>query len=190
MNGVMDSIKARSLRALREVGLAGGRAVFGLNAHLEVLLGGVGHHFAQQLSELRGMLGLFVGSLLPVQANLGIAFAMGNARHSEVHADLGAFALEVRAKVRHDVLRDLRKLADADHMLGSPGHFGLALLDETAPVNAALRALEVLRQRVAVELLHVTAHRTHEFHWLSPIQDRFGSSPLPFTIRLSKAKGT
>ena len=73
MHGVVNGIKASGLGALGKIGLAGGGAVFGLNAHLEVLLGGVGYDLAQELSKLGGVLGLLVGSLLPVQADLGIA---------------------------------------------------------------------------------------------------------------------
>ena len=72
VHGVVDGIEASGLGALSKIGLAGGGAVLGLNAHLEVLLGGVGHDLAQELGELGGMLGLLVGSLLPVQADLGI----------------------------------------------------------------------------------------------------------------------
>ena len=42
----MDGIEAGGLGALSEIGLASGGAVLGLNAHLEVLLGGVGHDLA------------------------------------------------------------------------------------------------------------------------------------------------
>ena len=61
-----------------------GSAVLGLYAHLQVLLGGVGDHLAQQLGELGGMLGLFIGSLLPVQADFGVALTMGHAGHSQM----------------------------------------------------------------------------------------------------------
>lgn len=66
VHGVVDGIEASGLGALSEIGLAGGGAILGLNAHLEVLLGGVGHNLAQELGELGGVLGLLVGSLLPV----------------------------------------------------------------------------------------------------------------------------
>src|SRR5699024_9291398 len=95
MDGVMDSIEVQLLGLLGQVGLALGSAVLGLYAHLQVLLGGVGDHLAQQLGELGGMLGLFIGSLLPVQADFGVALAMGHTGHSQVHANLGALALEV-----------------------------------------------------------------------------------------------
>ena len=65
VHGIVDGIEASGLGTLGKIGLAGGGAVLGLNAHLEVLLGGVGHDFAQELGELGGVLGLLVGSLLP-----------------------------------------------------------------------------------------------------------------------------
>lgn len=66
VHGIVDGIEASGLGTLGKIGFAGGGAVLGLNAHLEVLLGGVGHDFAQELGELGGVLGLLVGSLLPV----------------------------------------------------------------------------------------------------------------------------
>src|SRR5699024_4896833 len=104
VNGVMDSVEVGTLRRLGKVELAGARAVLGLHTHLEVLLGGIGHNFAQELGKLRGMLSLFVSSLLPVQADLRIALAMSNASHGQIHADLGALAVEVGAQIVHDVL--------------------------------------------------------------------------------------
>ena len=59
---------------------------------------------AQQLRELRGVLRLFKGCLFPVQADLGIALAVRDARHAQVHAHLGALAVEVRLELLEDVL--------------------------------------------------------------------------------------
>ena len=84
----MDGVEVEGLGALGQVGLAGGSAVLSFDTHLEVLLGGVGHDFAQQLGKLRGMLSLFISGLLPVQADLRIALTMGNASHGKIHADL------------------------------------------------------------------------------------------------------
>ena len=50
------------------------------------------------------MLSLFKGSLLPVQADFGIALAMGNACHTKVHAHLRALALEIRHQLLKNVL--------------------------------------------------------------------------------------
>ena len=66
VHGVVDGIQVQRLRLLRQLELARRRAVLGVHAHLEVLLGGVGHDLAQELGELGGVLGLLVGSLLPV----------------------------------------------------------------------------------------------------------------------------
>ena len=52
MHGVMDRVKVHLLGHLRQLELAVGRAVLGIHAQLEVLLGGVGHDLAQQLGEL------------------------------------------------------------------------------------------------------------------------------------------
>ena len=52
VDSVVDGVEVQLLGQLGQLGLAGGRAVFGFDAHFEVLLGGVGHDFAQQLCEL------------------------------------------------------------------------------------------------------------------------------------------
>ena len=72
MDGVVDRIQVQSLSLLSQLGLAHGSAILGLYAHLQVLLGGIGNHFAQQLGKLGSVLGLFVSGLFPVQADLRI----------------------------------------------------------------------------------------------------------------------
>ena len=52
MHSVMDSIQVQLLGQLRQLELAGGRAVLGVHAHFQVLLGRSGQHLAQQLGEL------------------------------------------------------------------------------------------------------------------------------------------
>lgn len=164
VHGVVDGIEAGGLGTLGKIGLAGGGAVLGLNAHLEVLLGRVGYDLAQELGELGGMLGLLVGSLFPVQADLGIALAMSDARHGQVHTDLGALALKVGAQVGNDVLRDTLHLGDAHDVLGSPLELTLLLLQEARTGNAALGALKILGQLIAVELFHITANGANKLH--------------------------
>ena len=95
MHGDMDGVQIQLLGHQRQIKLALGSAVLGVHAHFEVLLGGVGYDFAQQLGKIGGMFGFFVCSHLPVQADFGIAFAMGNAGHGQIHANLGALAHEV-----------------------------------------------------------------------------------------------
>ena len=129
MHSVMDGVEVQLLCQLGELGLAGGCAVLGFDAHLEVLLGGVGHDFAQQFGELGGVISLFVGWLFPVQTDLGVAFAMCDACHCQIHADFGALAHEVGA--------------EAFHVL-----FGIALCDnseERLEVFAKIRALSKIQ---------------------------------------------
>ena len=52
MHGVVDGVEVVLLCQLGELELTGGCAVLGFDAHFEILLGGVGHDFAQQFSEL------------------------------------------------------------------------------------------------------------------------------------------
>ena len=50
------------------------------------------------------MLSLFEGGLFPVQANLGIALAVCDASHAQVHAHLGALAVEIGLQLIEDEL--------------------------------------------------------------------------------------
>ena len=84
VNGVVDGVQVVLLGQLSQLELAGGSAVLGVNAHLQVLLGGVGHDLAQQLGELGSVLSLLIGGLLPVQADLGVTLAMSHAAKSEL----------------------------------------------------------------------------------------------------------
>ena len=98
VHGVVDRVEIVLLGELCQLRLAGGRAVLGLNAHFEILLRGVGHHIAEKLGKLRGVLRFLKAGLFPVQADFGIAFAVRDARHGKIHADLGALANEVRVQ--------------------------------------------------------------------------------------------
>ena len=66
MDCVVQRVEIVLLAQLGQVGLAGSRAVFGLDANGQVLLGGRGNDLAQQLGELGGVLGLLQTGLLPV----------------------------------------------------------------------------------------------------------------------------
>ena len=127
MYGVVDRIEIQRLGTLSQIELAGGSAVLSINAHLQVLLGGVGYDLAQQLCELCSVLSFLECSLLPVQADLRIALAVCNAGHCQIHTNLRALALEVSTQVSHDVLRSA--LCNAYNVLGSPGLFASLLLE-------------------------------------------------------------
>ena len=58
MDGVVDGVQIVLLGQLGQLELAGSGAVLGIHTHLQVLLGAVGDHLAQQLGELGGVLGL------------------------------------------------------------------------------------------------------------------------------------
>ena len=89
---------------------------------------------------------------------------MSDASHGQVHTDLGALALKVGAQVGNDILGDALHLGDAHDVLGSPLELALLLLQETRTGDAALGALEVLGQLVAVELFHITANGANKLH--------------------------
>ena len=106
--GVVDSIKIVLLCHLGKVELALGSAEFAVDSPGQVLLGGIGHvRFklgTQQFCELRSVLGFFPGGLFPIETDLGITFSVGNSCHAQIHADFGAFALEVGLQLFDDVL--------------------------------------------------------------------------------------
>ena len=164
MDGIVQGVQIILLAELGQIGLAGGGAVFGFHAQLQILLGGIGDHLAQKLGKLRGVLRFLMGGLFPIQADLGIALPMGHAGHGQIHANLGAFAGEVGAQTVDDLLLDLsgdicaKLMADAHHMLGGPGHIGL-LLYKLGAGDAALGTL--LRGLLA--FMNITAHRTYPF---------------------------
>ena len=118
VNGVVNGIEALLFGFLSKLEFAHRCAVLGFNAPLEVLFGGIGDDFTQQLGKLSGVLGLFIGGFLPVESDFRIAFAVRNTRHRQIHAYFGAFALEVLAQTLDDFGIDT--FGNADNMLGSP----------------------------------------------------------------------
>ena len=115
VHGVVDGIVAEFLRALcdRELACAGAR--FGRDAEFEVLLGRIGDDFAEELCKLACVLCFLEGIALVCLCDLGIALALGNARHGKIHTDLGALALEVGTEAVHHFL--IFHLAVADVVL-------------------------------------------------------------------------
>ena len=172
MDGVVDGVQAVLLGAGGQIELALGGAVLAVHSPLQIVLGGSGHLGlqlrAQQLRELGGVLGLFVGGLLPVQADLGIALAMGDPGHAEIHAHLGALAGEVGLQLLQDVLLvflgDVVQLgAHAEDVLS--GQLDLALdLGELGAGNLANGA-ELGR---GIALMDIPADGTYELHTCLP----------------------
>ena len=157
VHSVVDRVEVQFLRALGESHLALGRAVLGVYAHLEVLLGAVGDDLTEQLGKLRGVLRLFVSRLLPVQTDLGIALTVRHTRHRQIHTDLGALAHKVGAQALDDLLVDT--LRNTDYVLSRPGALA-ALLVELIRTDTANGA--DLRRLVAV--VNITANLTYLLH--------------------------
>ena len=118
VHGIVNGVEAVLLCAGGELGLAVACAEFALNAPCEVLFRRGLHVglelFAKQLRELRGVLRLFEGGLFPVQTNLGIALAMRDASHAQVHAHLGALAVEIGLQLIEDELLTKEECDQAD----------------------------------------------------------------------------
>ena len=118
-----------------------------------------------------------MGGLFPVQADLGIALAMGDARHAEVHADLAALAGEIRLQLLQDVSLIFGGntvivadggLVDAELMLGSQLDLALHFFEHVAlgMADRALRggifAFVDVTANLANELFHVIS--LHIYH--------------------------
>ena len=63
-----------------------------------------------------------------------VAFAVCDAGHCQIHADLGALALEVSAQISHDVLRSA--LCNAYNVLSCPGLVSGLLLELLCAVSS------------------------------------------------------
>ena len=187
MHGVVDGIQAVLLCAGGQLGLASGCAEFALNSPSQVLLGGVGHVrlalAAQKLSELSGMLGLFVSCLFPVQADFGVALAVSDARHAQVHAHFRALAREVRLQLLQNVVLVLVGhvgvildgfSVNAELVLGGKLHFAFNLLEHFS-ASAADGALEIGGKLFA--FVDVTANFANPFR-----HDRFSFCLFCFWI--------
>ena len=159
----MDGIEVVLLGDLGQLDLSGRCAEFALHAPSKVLFR-AGCHVrlelaAEKLCELCSMLSLFIGGLLPVQADLRIALAVGDAGHAEGHADLRALAAEVGLELVEDELLVLfgnavELRADAEFMLGRELQIALDDLELLAG-NTADRALEAFGQLIA--FINITA---------------------------------
>ena len=163
----MQGVEVELLHLLGSVGLGLAGAVLCHDAALEVLLGGVGDDVAAQELGVAGCVaGLFPSCGLVVGADLGIALAVGDAGHGQVHASLGALAVVLALEEVLELCGDLGEGADADDVLGCPGHLALVLnlFDELGARDLAQRADKIGGQLVAVVLLDVTAHGADELH--------------------------
>ena len=111
----MDGVEIQRLGPFGDEELAFAGAFLGLVTFLEVGLG-VPDHFADELGELCGMLGLFPCVALEGFGDLGVAFSIGLAAHRQVHAHFGAFAGEVFLEARPDLR--VTAFGNAQDMLG------------------------------------------------------------------------
>ena len=124
VNGVVDGIQVLGLSQLGNAGLVLTGTSLGSHAFLKVGLG-VPNHLAQQFGEPGGMLSLLKGIALEGLGNLGIALTVGLARHRQIHAHLGTFALEIGFQSLKDF--GVNALGNADNVLGGIGYFSFLL---------------------------------------------------------------
>ena len=116
VTGVVDGVKSFCLCAFCNFHLAVACSAFCFGTLLKVGLG-VPYALAEEFGEAAGVVSLLKGIALEGFCDFGIAFAVGLARHGEVHADLGAFAFEVSLQSVPDVLG--ATFGHADDVLGN-----------------------------------------------------------------------
>ena len=160
MNSVMDCIQTQLFRAGSQFLLAVASAVLSGNTQLEVLFGVSIDTLTQQLCEFRSMLCLFIGGFLIIETDLRIPFTMRLTRHCQIHANLGALAVKVHAKVVHDIFGNAAR--NAHNVFRRPS-LSACLLREFGSGSFALRAFIGSR----ITLVNVSAYRTYKlFHFL------------------------
>ena len=94
VHGVVYGVQVLLLGQTGQTHLVLAGTALGVHALVEVGLG-VPNHLADQLGELRSVLGLLPGVALVGLGNLGIALAVGLTAHGQIHTHLGTFAHEV-----------------------------------------------------------------------------------------------
>ena len=105
VNGIVDGIEISLLGVGSDTHLVLVGTGFGQHALVEVGLG-IPYAVAEELGELRSVLGLLEGVALECLGDFGITLAIGLTAHSQIHAHLGAFAHEMSIEV-------------FDHLLGA-----------------------------------------------------------------------
>ena len=141
MNGVMNGVVAEFLGALCDHQLALTGALFGICAHLDILLRIGRDNLTEKLGKLCGVLSLLERVTLESLGDFRISVALRLTAHGKVHSDFGALAHEVVLETLHDLC--VFNLACANLVLASPnllsgGHF---LNLELRTQSTALRAL-------------------------------------------------
>ena len=68
---VVDRVQIQLLCLCCQSLLAGTCTVFRSDTHFQILLGGIGNHFAQQFCKLCSVFCFFISSLFPVQTDFG-----------------------------------------------------------------------------------------------------------------------
>ena len=166
MDSIMDGVVAEFLGTLCDHQFALAGALFGICAHLDVLLRIGRDDLTEKLGKLCGMLCLFECITLESLSDFRISVALRLTAHGKVPSDFGALAHEVVLKSLHDL--GIFDLACADFVLASPdllsgGHF---LNFELGPQGTALRALlgsGIAFMDIAANGAYISLHRFSPF---------------------------
>ena len=156
VDGVVDRVEIELLCQRRQILLALACAMLRRNACFEILFRRCRQHFAEQLRKFRRVLCLFQRITTKRLAYLRISLSMRRSAHRKVHADLTAFAVEIRAQALKNLLVDA--LRHAYHVLVRKHQFAFLLL-EFVGIRFADRALN----RRLVSFMHITAYTANPF---------------------------
>ena len=109
--GIVHGVEVLLLGQASQAHLVLAGTALGVHALVEVGLR-VPNHLADQLGELRGVLGLLPGVTLVGLGDLGIALTVGLTAHGQVHAHLGALAHEVVLQTLPELLAGALAVTD------------------------------------------------------------------------------
>ena len=98
VNSVVDGVEVLLFGAAGDAHLVGVCTGFGGHTFFEVGLG-VPDAVTEEFGKLGCVLGFFESIAFECFSDFGITFAIGLARHCEIHADLAAFTVEVGCEV-------------------------------------------------------------------------------------------
>ena len=103
MNGVVDSVEVELFCTGSDTHLILVGTGFGHHALFEVCTC-IPYNITEKFGEFSGVLSLFESITLECFCDFGIAFAISLTAHGKVHADFGAFAVEVSVEVGDHLL--------------------------------------------------------------------------------------
>ena len=155
----MHGVVSEFLSPLCEHELAFGRAPFGFDSQLQILLGVGIYAFSEEFRELCGVFCLFKGYSFVRFRDFRISLSVGLAAHCKVHSNFRAFAGEVCAQA-FDNFR-VESGGDSYFVFVSPGGGGSVVLDDELGFGSL--ALRAYVRKIVRIFEYITAYRAYYF---------------------------